>query len=167
MALCRTPHHTILIFSLPKCELVHQIKLCELGSIEHPLEEDDLDQRFLMRNNTMMFMFHHPEFFDVDEEENLIHPSAVTRYGRLLFVDFTRFLLSQANKKSAAIQSYKKIKSDITSNNEKNISNGSLISMKMDPQFDCNNDYIEKISVISKDRMVCVLSSGKIILRDS
>ena len=42
----------------------------------------------------------------------------------------------------------------------------SLISMSVDSQFDSNEDYIEKISVISKERMVCVMSSGKIILRD-
>lgn len=175
VALCRTPDHTLLIFSLPQCQLIHQTKLCVIGSIERPLETDDLDQRFLMRNNTMMFMFHHPQFF-FDEDDNIImqpnqnqhNQNNVKRYGRLVFVDFTRFLTLQANKKTAStsMQSKKQLKNNCISNNESGNSSDPLISMSMDTQFDCNDDYIEKISVISKDRMVCVMSSGKILLRD-
>ena len=166
MALCRTPEQTVLIFSLPDCKLVHLTKLNDLGSVERPLEEDDLDQRFLMRNNTMMFMFHHPQFF-LDEDHHVImqpnqNPANITRrYGRLVFLDFTKFL-STANKsgKSQGI-----ISPDKTVHQPRS-SNDSLISMSVDSHFDSNEDYIEKISVISKERMVCVLSSGKILLRD-
>ena len=166
MALCRTPEQTVLIFSLPDCKLVHQIKLNDLGSVERPLEEDDLDQRFLMRNNTMMFMFHHPQFF-LDEDDNVImqpnqNPANITRrYGRLVFLDFTKFL-SMANKIG---KSQSNITTDKTVHHPQS-SNDSLISMCVDSQFDSNEDYIEKISVISKERMVCVMSSGKILLRD-
>ena len=166
MALCRTPEQTVLIFSLPDCKLVHQIKLNDLGSVDRPLEEDDLDQRFLMRNNTMMFMFHHPQFF-LDEDHNVIvqpnqnQANITRRYGRLVFLDFTKFL--SMVKKNGKCQA--NISPDKTVHQPQS-SNDSLISMSLDSQFDSNEDYIEKISVISKERMVCVMSSGKIILRD-
>ena len=166
MALCRTPEQTVLIFSLPDCKLVHQIKLNDLGSVDRPLEEDDLDQRFLMRNNTMMFMFHHPQFF-LDEDHNVIvqpnqnQANITRRYGRLVFLDFTKFL--SMVKKNGKCQA--NISPDKTVHQPQS-SYDSLISMSVDSQFDSNEDYIEKISVISKERMVCVMSSGKIILRD-
>lgn len=172
VALCRTPYHTIFIFSLPSCELLYEMKLCDLGSMERALEEDDLDQRFLMRNNTMMFMFHHPQFWgeEFDDDGHLIlHPTNVKRYGRLVFVDFTEFLLSHSanNKNTSSVdQVYKRITNGSISNTCKSQADLPLISIKMDPQFDCNSDYIEKISVISKDRMVCLMSSGKIVVRD-
>ena len=169
VALCRTPLHTVLIFNLPNCELVHQVRLCELTTIERPFEEDDLDQRFLMRNNTMMFMFHHPNFFDLDEgnlyndDQDLDIPP---KYGRLVFVDFTSFLSSQTkNKKNKQSSNYKRRSSKNSYVNIKN-QNNPLISMKVDPKFDSNRDYIEKISVISKDRMVCVMQHGNIVIRD-
>ena len=173
VALCRTPAHTILIFSLPQCKLLHQIKLSDLGSIERPLEEDDLDQRFLMRNNTMMFIFHHPQFFFDDDDNVIMHanqiqPSSARRFGRLLFVDFTQFLSSQKTPKnpSTVNSTSKKLTKHALCNNINSNSNNPLVSMRIDPHFDCNDDYIEKISVISKDRMVCVMSSGKIMVRE-
>merc|ERR1712037_402278 len=39
------------------------------------------------------------------------------------------------------------------------------IELKVDEKFDCNDDYIEKISVMSSDRMAVAFSSGKIIIR--
>ena len=62
VALCRTPNLLLFVFSLPDCKLLETITLPE--DPERPLELDDLDQRFLMKDNTMMFMFHHPEFFN-------------------------------------------------------------------------------------------------------
>ena len=191
VAICRTPDLSILIFSLPECQLLHQTKFAFPGSIERPLEEDELDQRLLMRENTMMFMFHHPQFF-FDEDDNIIqqpNPNAanqnnVKRYARLVFVDFTEFLMLQAKQKTAstnqlfhknctiqrciynASQQCLKLQSNSATSHETVGNNAPMISMSMDPKFDCNDDYIEKLSVISKDRMVCVLSSGKIILRD-
>ena len=168
VALCRTPLHTILIFSLPHCELVHQVKLGELGSIERPFEDDDLDQRFLMRNNTMMFMFHDPNFFDFEEGYMAHHVNAhnPTRFGRLVLVDFTPFLSSQTKNKTKGPSSKfeRMFPGDKSSSDVKN--QNSLISMKIDPEFDSSDDYIEKISVISKDRMVCVMQRGNIVLRD-
>ena len=62
VALCRTPKLNLFVFSLPSCDLVQTVALPE--NPERPLELDDLDQRFLMKDNTMMFMFHHPDFFN-------------------------------------------------------------------------------------------------------
>ena len=146
---------------------MHQVRLCELTTIERPFEEDDLDQRFLMRNNTMMFMFHHPAFFDFDEvylgmgdHDNVTN----RRFGRLVFIDFTSFLSSHTkNKKKGQPSKFKRMSpGDKNSTDTQN----SLISMKIDPKFDSSSDYIEKISVISRDRMVCVMQRGNIVLRD-
>ena len=118
----------------------------------------------------MMFMFHHAQFF-FDDEHVIIHPHENQpnrrRYGRLLFVDFTRFLAAQTNNAA----SYNVQEPQIFNRNNHTSdpicdSNDPLISMCMDSLFDCNDDYIEKISVISKERMACVMSSGKIILRE-
>ena len=46
-----------------------------------------------------------------------------------------------------------------------NIKNG-RINMRVDETFDCNDDYIEKISVMSRDRMAVAFSSGKIVIRE-
>ena len=46
-----------------------------------------------------------------------------------------------------------------------NVSNGQ-INMRVDETFDCNDDYIEKISVMSRDRMAVAFSSGKIVIRE-
>ena len=40
------------------------------------------------------------------------------------------------------------------------------IHMRVDETFDCNDDYIEKISVMSRDRMAVAFSSGKIVIRE-
>ena len=61
MALCRIPELSLFVFNLPNCELLRQITLME--HLPRPLEPDDLDQRFLMKDNTMIFMFHDSEFF--------------------------------------------------------------------------------------------------------
>ena len=61
MALCRIPQLSLFVFNLPNCELLRQITLME--HLPRPLEPDDLDQRFLMKDNTMIFMFHDSEFF--------------------------------------------------------------------------------------------------------
>ena len=68
--------------------------------------------------------------------------------------------------RSQEAQAAKQLKNSCVSNNGNVNISDPLISMYMDAQFDCNDDYIEKISVISRDRMVCVMSSGKIMLRD-
>ena len=61
--------------------------------IHIPLETYDLDQRFLMKDNTMIFMFHDPDFFSdlfhngtnqADNDDN----DRQKRYGKLLYVDF-------------------------------------------------------------------------------
>ena len=59
------------------------------------------------------------------------------KYGRLMIVDFDNFLKTNGE-----------------------------IEMRVDSQFDSNEDYIEKISVISKSKMACVLMSGKIVVRN-
>ena len=42
---------------------------------------------------------------------------------------------------------------------------GGTIKLKIDETFDCNEDYIEKMSVMSSDRMAVALSSGKVVIR--
>jgi hypothetical protein len=58
---------------------------------------------------------------------------ATTKFGRVLFADFDGFL----------------------SDNKKDI------DIRIDNQFDTNEDFIEKISVINKNRFAIALSSGK------
>ena len=38
--------------------------------------------------------------------------------------------------------------------------------MHVDNTFDSNEDYVEKISMINKNRMACALASGKIVVRE-
>ena len=109
-----------------------------------PLETYDLDQRFLMKDNTMIFMFHDPDFFSdlfangTNQQDN-DDTDRQKRYGKLLYVDFEGIARS---------------------------TNGDgKIELKVDEKFDCNDDYIEKISVMSSDRMAVAFSSGKIIIR--
>ncbi len=75
VALCRTPKLTLFVFSLPNCQLLREVNL--FTSLAQSLEADDLDQRFMMRDNTMIFMFHDAEFFNhllnVTNPEDLLH----------------------------------------------------------------------------------------------
>ena len=72
VAVCRAPTLTAFVFSLPDCRLLQTVcslqcctLLCSVQvSLPAGLEGDDMDQRFLMKDNTMIFMFHHPEFFN-------------------------------------------------------------------------------------------------------
>ena len=110
--------------------------------IPNPLEGYDLDQRFLMKDNTMIFMFHDPDFFsDLFNHgaANESDPNREKRYGKLLFVDFDNFVREGLKGK---------------------------IELKVDETFDCNDDYIEKISVMSSNRMAVAFSSGKVIVRE-
>ena len=54
----RTPKLTLFIFSLPHCELLQSIDLPD------SLERDEMDQRFLLKDYKMMFLFHDQEFFN-------------------------------------------------------------------------------------------------------
>lgn len=94
VALCRTPSLTFYIFSLPSCSLLKTVPLPQNSRMfdHRPLEYDELDQRFLAKDNTMMFLFHHPDFF-----KNMfpINDDGPPRYGRLLVVDFQEYLQSQ------------------------------------------------------------------------
>jgi len=146
VALCRIPKLSLFVFNLPNCELLRQVTLME--HIPSPLESNDLDQRFLMKDNTMIFMFHDSEFFsdllnnqdsdniaDNPEGQNEQHQK---RYGKLLFINFEDFVKEPKN---------------------------GPIQLKIDETFDCNEDYIEKMSVMSSDRMAVALSSGKVVIR--
>ena len=134
VALCRTPDLTFYIFSVPDCNLLQSFPI--LQDPTRSLNLEDMDQRFLMKDNTMMFMFHDPEFFNhlFTSVDGIPHE---TKYGRFLQVDFDNFL-----KKNGKIE------------------------MRIDNKFDCNEDYIEKVSMINKNKMACALSSGKIVVRD-
>ena len=63
-----------------------------MDHLPSPIEDYELDQRFLMKENTMIFMFHDKDFF-----ADLFHQShhqpqneqnRVKKYGKLLFIDF-------------------------------------------------------------------------------
>ena len=87
VALCRTPNLTFYVFSLPDCKLLESFPVL---SDPRSLDSDELDQRFLMKDNTMMFMFHDPTFFNhLFEVEVGPH---IMKYGRLLQVDFTDYM---------------------------------------------------------------------------
>ena len=90
VALCRTEKLTLFVFSLPNCQLLLQLQL--MDHLPTPIEDYELDQRFLMKENTMIFMFHDKDFF-----ADLFHQShhqpqheqnRVKKYGKLLFIDF-------------------------------------------------------------------------------
>ena len=90
VALCRTEKLTLFVFSLPNCQLLLQLQL--MDHLPSPIEDYELDQRFLMKENTMIFMFHDKDFF-----ADLFHQShhqpqneqnRVKKYGKLLFIDF-------------------------------------------------------------------------------
>ena len=90
-------------------------------------------------------MFHDPDFFSdlfhhgsngLNEENP---ESRQKRYGKLLYVDFDAYV---------------------------RLGNKAPVELKVDEMFDCNDDYIEKISVMSSDRMAVAFSSGKIIVRE-
>ena len=104
-------------------------------SAPRSLDLDDLDQRFLMKDNTMMFLFHDPEFFSYLFSQD--DTPAEVKYGRFLQVDFSEY-----------------------------VKTGGEVKMRLDNEFDNNRDYIEKICLNSLERMTCILSSGKIVVRD-
>ena len=166
VALCRIPKLNLFVFNLPNCELLRQVTLLE--HIPTPLENDDLDQRFLMKENTMIFMFHDSEFFSdlLNQDSNngggggvvvgnqvpggavnggngVVQAQNQKRYGKLLFINFDEYIKDQSTLKN----------------------NSGAIRMKIDETFDCNDDYIEKLSVMSADRMAVALSSGKVVIR--
>lgn len=92
VALCRAPGLKLFIFSLPDCSLLQTIPLfgCNPLDVSRSLDLDDLDQRILMKDDTMMFLFHHPDFFNIFEPNH----DGPLRYGRLLVVNFEKYLKS-------------------------------------------------------------------------
>jgi len=142
VGLCRTPKLALFVFKLPDGQLLKQVNLYD--HLVSPLETYDLDQRFLMKDNTMIFMFHDPDFFSdlfangTNQQDN-DDTDRQKRYGKLLYVDFEGIA--------------------------RNANGDGKIELKVDEKFDCNDDYIEKISVMSSDRMAVAFSSGKIIIR--
>ena len=53
-----------MIFSLPKCQLLQTIPVMGKPTLWKTLEDFELDQRFLLKDNSMMFLFHDQEFFN-------------------------------------------------------------------------------------------------------
>ena len=89
-----------------------------------------------MEDNTMMFFFY-DELFSNELFTSIDEPPHEMKYGRFLQVEFDDYL-----KKSGKIQ------------------------MRIENKFDCNLDYIEEISMINRNKMACVFSFGKIVVRD-
>ena len=132
VALCRTPDLHFYIFSLPDGALLRSFPIM---SVPRSLNLDELDQRFLMKDNMMMFLLHDTAFFnhlfalDQDEEHQM-------KFGRFLQVDFDDF-----------------------------VKTGGEVKMKLEETFDNNKDYIEKICLNTNNKMTCILSSGKIVVK--
>ena len=136
LALCRTPNLTFFIFSLPHCQLLKSFPVDPSPLTGAPsLNTFDLDQRFLMKDNTVMFMFHDKEFFNHLFDQN--NQNRQDKFGRLLQINFDDYLKSKGD-----------------------------IKMSIDNKFDCNEDYIEKIFMLSLTTMACIMSSGKIVLKE-
>lgn len=137
VALCRAPNFSLFIFSLPDCNFIQEIPL--ISNPEFPLENDVLDQRFIIRDNTLIFLFHDKDFFGtlmtLDDEAA---PDQTPKFGRVLFVDLDKFLV---DKKQS-------------------------VEIRIDNKFDTNEDFIEKVSVINKHCFALALNSGKVVLRD-
>ena len=139
------PKLTFFVFSLPDCQLQHSLELP--GSLEH----DEMDQRYLLKDNTMMFLFHDQEFFNnvflasksllVDQSLTYLpsdgDDSLEQRYGKLVVADFTKFIEEEGS-----------------------------IEVRLDINFDTNEDFIEKISLVDKTKMICVTGSGRIIVKE-
>lgn len=45
------------------------------------------------------------------------------------------------------------------------VKSGGPINLKVDETFDCNDDYMTTISVMSSNRLAVALSSGKVVIR--
>ena len=103
VALCRTPELTVLIFSIPDCKLEHLLRMKDLlkTSYEHLV----LDERFLVKDNTMVFLFHDPNFYVYDFG---FQPEV--KYGRLLHLDFDAYV---HKKGDINIREYKKFDRDV------------------------------------------------------
>ena len=129
VALCRTPDLTFFIFTIPDCKLERHFKIKD--QLETSYEHLDLDQRFVMIDNMMMFFFFDPNFFD-----NIFEPAEFRQvnYGHLLHLDF-----------------------DVEKNG--------VIKLREHQKFDVNSDHIEKICLNSATQMICLLQSGKIVIK--
>ena len=134
------PKLTLFVFNLPDGQLLKIVNL--FGHFNSPLETYDLDTRFLMKDNTMIFVVHDPYFFAhffTPNQEDDDGTNRQKRYGKLLYVDFDGIA---------------------------NTANGDgKIKLKVDESFDCNDDCIEKFSLLSSDCMAVLFASGKIIIR--
>jgi len=135
VALCRSPTLTLYIFSLPDCTLETVLPLQAQPGLPL-LDNHDLDQRYLVKDNKMFFFFHDREFFshlfapeDTDQVEE--------KFGSLLQIDFDNFL----NKKGK-------------------------VDMRIDCKFDTNLEYIEKIQLMKDGRMLVSLASGRILMKE-
>ena len=92
VALCRTPDLTILIFSIPDCKLEKMFKMKDLMETSYELLVLD-HHRFMVEENTMMFLFHDSIFYDLET------------YGRLLQIDFDAYVHKKGN---ISIREYQK-----------------------------------------------------------
>ena len=143
VTLCRIPDLTFFIFSVPNCQLLMKIPV--IADSHSPIEYDDLDQRYLRRGNTMMFFFHDSAFFDhllPHAANGVLHHGGddevdTKKYGRLLTVDFDDY-----------------------------VKNDGKIKQSVDPKFDNNDDYIEKVYAVNETFLVCAMSSGRISVKD-
>ena len=98
LALCRTPDLTFYIFSLPDCKLLQTIPVVQ------SLNTFDLDQRFLMKDNTVMFMFHDRQFFNHLFDQN--NAAREDKFGKLLQVNFEDYIKSGGEIKMSVDEAF-------------------------------------------------------------
>lgn len=134
VALCRTPELNVFVFSLPDCQLIREVSLSAV--ISSDLQNVNLDQRFHLYENTVMFMLHENDFYGFSEDEEDYEEE---KFGKLLTIDLSNIV---AGRKDDHVE------------------------VKLDAQFDSSKDYVEKMFVMSKNKVICSLNSGRIQVRE-
>ena len=88
VALCRSPDLTVFVFSIPDCKLEKSIKIGD--KLKRSYQHLALDRRLLVthrvKDNTMMFLIHEPDFY--------LRPWSIfpMKFGQLLHLDFDAYI---------------------------------------------------------------------------
>ncbi len=79
----------------------------------------------------------------------------------MVFVDFKDFVAARKANESKSNSS-----SSSSSSSSNPVRLEDTIRISVDPRFDRSSDYVEKISVLSRSKLVCSTNRGNIIVRD-
>ncbi len=77
----------------------------------------------------------------------------------MVFVDFKDFVAARKANEN-------KSNSSSSSSSSNPVRLEDTIRISVDPRFDRSSDYVEKISVLSRSKLVCSTNRGNIIVRD-